>query len=121
MNQLSNAQESQFNHTNYSEELTAFTKDWQDEEHIEALLNFIAPQVPVSRRFEYKKADNDQMFYSEQDDLRAQGCSFKRIEFQGQTVQSKTLNKGLTIRVDVDDVVGTDWQERYVHLLMKRL
>lgn len=121
MNQLSNAQESQFNHTNYSEELTAFTKDWQDEEHIEALLNFIAPQVPVSRRFEYKKADNDQMFYSEQDDLRAQGCSFKRIEFQGQTVQSKTLNKGLTIRVDVDDVVGTDWQERYVQLLMKRL
>ena len=121
MSQLSHAQESRFNQTHYSEELTAFTKDWQDAEHIEMLLNFIAPPVPVMRRFEYKKSDNDQMFYSEQDDLRAQGCSFKRIEFSGQSVQSKTLNKGLTVRVDVDDIAGADWQERYVHLLMKRL
>jgi hypothetical protein len=121
MNHLSHAQESQFNPSHYSESLTAFTRDWKDAENIEALLNFIAPKVPVSRRFEYKQTDTDQMFFSEHDDLRAQGSSFKRIEFYGQVVQAKTLNKGLTIRVDVDDIVGADWQERYVHLLMKRL
>jgi len=36
-------------------------------------------------------------------------------------VTSKTYNKGLTIRVDHDDVAGDDWRERYVQLLLQRL
>ncbi len=121
METLTQAKESQFNQNNYSEVLTQFTKNWTDTEGIENLLNFIAPKVPVSRRFEYKKSETDEIFCSEQDDLRASGSSFKRIEFSGSMVQAKTLNKGLTIRVDTDDIVGDDWQERYVHMLMKRL
>lgn len=115
------ANETQFNQNHYSEVLTQFTKNWTDTEGIENLLNFIAPKVPVSRRFEYKKSETDEIFCSEQDDLRASGSSFKRIEFSGSMVQAKTLNKGLTIRIDTDDIVGDDWQERYVHMLMKRL
>ena len=115
------ATESQFNQNNYSDELTQFAQNWQDNENIENLLNFIAPKVPVSRRFEYKKSDTDQIFCSENDDLRALGSSFKRIEFDGSMIQAKTLNKGLTVRIDTDDIVGEDWEERYVHLLMKRL
>lgn len=115
------AAEEQFNQNNYSEVLTEFTKDWKDDEGLEALLNFIAPKVPVTRRFEYKQTPTDQIFCSETDDERAGGSGFKRIRFSGEAIQAKTLNKGLTIRVDADDIVGEDWQIRYVHLLMKRL
>jgi len=121
METLTQAKECQFNQNHYSEVLTQFTKNWTDTDGVESLLNFIAPKVPVSRRFEYKKSETDEIFCSEQDDLRASGSSFKRIEFSGSMIQAKTLNKGLTIRVDADDVVGDDWQERYVHMLMKRL
>lgn len=121
MKNLTNAQETQFNPNNYSESLTAFARNWQDDEGIACILNFIAPQVPVARRFEYIQSDTDQMFYSEQDDIRSSGSSFKRIQFEGNTVQAKTLNKGLSVRVDIDDIAGEDWKERYVHLLLKRL
>lgn len=117
----SQATEAQFNQNNYSEILTEFTKQWEDNEGLESLLNFIAPKVPVARRFEYKKSPEDQVFCSETDDERTGGTSFKRIRFSGEAVQAKTLNKGLTIRVDADDIVGENWQMRYVHLLMKRL
>lgn len=120
-NTIHSAHETRFNPAHYSDALTAFTTAWKDDEAIEPLLNFIAPVVPVSRRFEYKQCETDQLFFSEQDDLRAPGSSFKRVEFTGKTIQAKTLNKGLTVRVDSDDVLGNDWQESYVHLLMKRL
>lgn len=121
MENLVQAAEEKFNQNNYSEVLTEFTKEWKDDEGLEALLNFIAPKIPVSRRFEYRQASDDQIFCSETDDERVGGSGFKRIRFSGEAVQAKTLNKGLTIRVDADDIVGEDWQIRYVHLLMKRL
>ena len=121
METLVQAAEEKFNQNNYSEVLTEFTKGWKDDEGLEALLNFIAPKVPVARRFEYRQAPDDQIFCSETDDERVGGAGFKRIRFSGEAIQAKTLNKGLTIRVDADDIVGEDWQIRYVHLLMKRL
>lgn len=115
------ANESRFNATHYSEPLTAFTVGWQDPENLSALLNFIAPAVTVGRRFEFKKAINAEAFLSETDDLRATGAGFKRVEYGGESVNEKTLNKGLTIRIDNDDVVGDDWQERYTQMLLQRL
>jgi hypothetical protein len=103
------ANESRFNAAHYSEPLTAFTVGWKDREKIESLLNFIAPVVNVARRFEFKVADNNQAFLSETDDIRSIGSAFKRVEFTGTSVTSKTFNKGLTIRVDHDDVAGEDW------------
>ena len=115
------ANETQFNQNNYSETLTQFTKTWEDNEGLKSLLNFIAPQVPVAHRFEYKRCNSDDFFCSETDDERTAGSSFKQINFSGDVIQAKTYNKGLTVRVDADDIVGDDWQVRYVHLLMKRL
>jgi hypothetical protein len=115
------ANESRFTASNYSEPLTAFTVGWKDSDHIEDLLNFIAPVVPVAKRFEFKVSNNEQCFLSETDDIRAIGSSFKRVEFVGTSITSRTYNKGLTIRVDHDDVAGNDWRERYVQLLLQRL
>lgn len=115
------ANEARFSAANYSEPLTAFTVGWKDSEKIEDLLNFVAPVVPVARRFEFKVADNNEPFLSETDDIRSIGSAFKRVEFTGTSVTSKTYNKGLTIRVDHDDVAGDDWRERYVQLLLQRL
>lgn len=115
------ANETQFNQNYYSSELTQFANTSQGNEDIEKALNFAAPIVFVARRFEYKKiADND-TFYSESDDIRTIGSGFKHIDFNGETVQAKTFNKGLTVRVDTDDIAGGDWEARYVYALKNRL
>ncbi len=115
------ANESRFNAAHLSEPLTAFTVGWRDPENLDALINFIAPAVPVARRFEFRKADNAEAFLTEDDDIRAIGAPFKRVKYHGESVNEKTFNKGLTIRVDHDEVVGDGWQERYVQLLLQRL
>ncbi|MDR2778735.1 MAG: hypothetical protein LBB16_00390 [Puniceicoccales bacterium] len=115
------ANEARFTTSTYSEPLTAFTVGWKDSEQIEELLNFIAPVIPVAKRFEFKLSNNEQCFLSETDDIRSIGASFKRVEFVGTSITSRTYNKGLTVRVDHDDVAGDDWRERYVQLLLQRL
>ena len=115
------ANENRFTAGNYSEALTAFTTGWIDPDNIAKLLDFIAPPIPVGRRFEFKRSDNAQAFYSESDDVRAVGSEFKRVRYDGESVNEKTLNKGLTIRVDHDETAGDDWQERYVQMLLQRL
>lgn len=118
---VSAATESRFNAANFSEALTAFSCGYKDPEDLAGLLEFIAPAVPVARRFEFKKARNAECFLSETNDIRAIGSAFKRVEYTGETVNEKTQNKGLTIRVDHDEVMSDDWQERYVQLLIQRL
>lgn len=115
------ANESRFNSTYFSEPLTAFAVGWRDPSPLGELLKFIAPVVHVGRRFEFKKATNAEHFYTETDDVRAIGSAFKRIGFTGESVNEKTYNKGLTVRVDHDDEAGPDWRERYVQLLIQRL
>ena len=121
MSEIISANENSFSAGNYSEALTAFTVGWVDPENTAKILDFIAPPIPVGRRFEFKKSDNAQAFYSESDDVRAIGAEFKRVSYAGESVNEKTINKGLTIRVDHDEVSGDDWQERYVQMLMQRL
>jgi hypothetical protein len=115
------ANEARFTSANFSEPLTAFTVGWKDPENLESLLDFLAPVIPVGKRFEFKKTDNAQAFLSETDDVRSIGSAFKRVDFSGSSVMARTFNKGLTIRVDHDDVIGDDWQERYVQFLLRRL
>ncbi|MBR4598104.1 MAG: hypothetical protein IKO42_06900 [Opitutales bacterium] len=120
MEDITPAPQSKFNAATYSEALTAFTVGWQDSD-ISKILDFIAPAIPVGRRFEFKRADNAEAFYSESDDLRAIGSEFKRVRYSGESVNEKTLNKGLTMRVDHDEVADDDWQERYTQILLQRL
>src|SRR5687767_1152823 len=77
--QLCLANESRFNSAFFSEPLTAYATGWRDASNIEAMLDFLAPPVQTGRRFEFKKGDNSEAFYSELDDVRALGADFKRV------------------------------------------
>jgi len=120
--QICLANEARFNAAYFSEPLTAYATGWREPNNIEALLDFIAPPVQVGRRFEYKKADNNESFLSDTDDSRAIGADFKRVEYKGSTANDKTTNRGLTIRVDLD-MVGDipNWRELYTARLLQRL
>ncbi len=115
------ANEARFTSAHFSEPLTTFAAGWRDPENLDAVLGILFPDVPVGRRFEFKKADNSEAFLSEEDDVRAIGAPFKRVEYRGTSVNEKTLNKGLTIRVDHDDVSGDDWRETIIARLLQRL
>lgn len=115
------ANEARFTSAHFSEPLTTFAVGWRDPENLDALLTRLFPEVFVGRRFEFKKATNAEAFLSEADDIRAIGAPFKRVEFTGESANEKTLNKGLTIRVDHDDVTGDDWREANIGRLIQRL
>lgn len=115
------ANDERFERSAYSEALTAFAMGWQDSEPLVSLLDYIAPKVPVGRRFEFRRADHSESFLTEVDDIRAEGASFKRVAYSGDSICAKTLNKGLTVRVDHDEIVSDDWQERTVQKLLARL
>jgi len=115
------ANESRFAASNLSEGLTTFAVNWRDPNDLQTLLDFIAPPVYVPRRFEFRRAENAQAFLTEEDDVRAIGSAFKRVEYSGESVNAKNFNKGLTVRVDHDEEPDGDWQERYVQLLLQRL
>ena len=107
----------------FSQPLTSFAVGWRDPNNIEAALEFFAPKVPTSRRFEYASFVNVEEFYSEtDDDLRAIGADFKQVEYRSSKVLGKTDNRGLRIVVDLDQVAELpNWQEMYVGKLMRRL
>lgn len=116
------ANDARFTESYYSEPLTNYIVGWKDPNDIEAKLNFIAPAVPVGRRFEWKAAVNAEEFLSEiVDDQRAIGSDFKTVQYTGTDVVDKTLNKGLTYIADLDGVVGLNWQQPKVAKLMRRL
>ncbi len=116
------ANEARFTSTHFSEPLTSYATGWKDPNNLEATLDFLFPPVQVGRRFEYKKADNAEAFLSELDEERAIGADFKRIEYRGSSVNEKTLNKGLTVRVDQDQVRDIpNWREMHTARLLQRL
>ncbi len=116
------ANDARFLETYFSEPLTNYAVGWRDPNNIEASLQFIAPAVPVGRRFEWKKANNAEEFLSEVvDDQRAIGSDFKRVEFTASDVTDKTLNKGLTYIADLDNVSGPNWQNDKVAKLLRRI
>jgi hypothetical protein len=123
------ANDSRFLETFYSEPLTNYMVGWRDPNNIEETLQFFAPQVPVNRRFEWKAAVNAEEFLSEtMDDQRAIGADFKRVIYTSTDVTDKTLNRGLTLIVDLDNVPGAGgesgvppWQQQKVAKLTRRL
>lgn len=116
------ANEARFTADYYSEPLTNYVVGWRDPNDIEATLDFLFPPVQTPRRFEFKKAENAEEFYSETDDVRSIGSDFKKVEFKGTSVNEKTLNKGLTIVVDLDEVREmANWQQVYTGRILRRL
>lgn len=116
------ANDERFVETYFSEPLTNYAVGFRDPNNIEATCSFFAPPVPVGRRFEWKAAVNSEEFLSELvDDQRAIGSDFKSVKYTGTDVTDKTLNRGLTIIVDLDNVTGTNWQNQKVAKLLRRL
>jgi hypothetical protein len=116
------ANESRFTSAHYSEPLTAYTVGWVDPENIDRILESMFPEVMVSRRFEFKKATNAQAFLSETDDIRPIDSPFKRVEYTGTSANEKTVNKGLTVRIDHDATEDVDGEVRVtVNRLQQRL
>lgn len=120
--QICLANEARFNSAFFSEPLTGYAAGWRDPNNIEATLDFLAPPVQTGRRFEFKKADNTEAFLSEADASRALGADFKRVEYKGTSVNDKTLNKGLTMRIDLD-IAGEmpNWRELFTARLLQRI
>lgn len=116
------ANEERFTAAYYSEPLTQYATGWTDGENLQELIDFIAPRVPVGRRFEFKQAINAEAFLSEQDDDRAIGANFKRIEYKGQSQNAKTNNRGLVYRLDLDEEgAGVLTEELIVARILQRL
>jgi len=92
-----------------SEPLTSYAVGVNDQER-ELLreLEFIAPAVTTPRRFEYRVADNATAFIGETDgtDIRAIGATYKTVAARDRIEQAKTYDKGLTQRLDVEDVAA---------------
>lgn len=117
------ANESLFNQAYFSRPLTTFAVGFKAQEDLEDDLEFFAPRVAVNRRFEYEVWNNAEEFYSETtDDIRSIRGNFKEVEYTSSKVQAKTDNRGLTMRVDLDEVAEkTGWQEIYTQKLIRRL
>lgn len=117
------ANASRFTEAYFSQPLTDYAVGWTNvNPDLPRLLEHLAPLVMTPRRFEYAAGVNAEYFLSETDDVRAIGADFKRVEYTGTKVNSKTLNKGLTVRVDVEEEEGVpDWENRTVNKLMTRL
>src|SRR4051794_31861009 len=115
------ANEARFTTAFFSEPLTQYATGWKDPNDLEALLDFIAPSVQVGRRFEYKQAVNAEAFLTDTDDARAIESDFKRVEYKGSSVNDKTTNRGLTIRLDLDAISVANYRELYTARLLQRL
>lgn len=106
----------------FQQPLTDFAVGWRDAE-LDAELEFFAPEVPVSERFEYAVADNPEEFLSDgQDDERPIKGDFKDVEYTETKVQEKTRNRGLQITLDLDQLKGrSNWEEYYTQKLLRRI
>lgn len=93
-----------------------------------ASLEAMCPSIRTNDFFRFPKAD-DEAYLTETDgsDIRANGASFKRVQYKGTQVTDETQQKGLTMRVDHKDlakeggVIIPGWENAYALELMKRL
>lgn len=115
---LANA--SRFVESHFDEPLTTYAAGWRDPNNIDMSLEFFAPATRVPMRFTYRTATNAQEFFSETEDRRGIGASFKRVEYSGDEVEARCHNRGLMLVVDLDE--ETDgWEQRAVARLTRRL
>ena len=106
----------------FSEPLTNYTVGFKDEDDLDAALEFFAPAVPVSRKFTYGVFDNAEQFLSEDDDARPMRADFREMEYTSTKVLGATVNRGLQVCVDLDEIYGMpNWEEVYTNRLLRRI
>ena len=119
------ANEGAVNNQFLSEALTQYSVGWTSPEgKLEALLKVLTGEpVNVSKRFEFKKMANAKAFAAVEndEDVRAIGADFKRVTVQGTTVDAHTLSKGLTLRIDRDELNDDPTAEQTAVAYLKTL
>lgn len=118
------ANETRFNESYFNRPVTNYALGrWDTVVDINAELEFFAPPVQVPRRFTYAEFVNVEDFLSENvDDQRAIGGDFKRVEYTSKKTAAQTDNRGLTIRIDLDEIAEKDeWETTAVDRLIRRL
>jgi len=122
--QIALANDSRFTEAYFNQPLTTYAVGGWDRLDLTAELEFFAPAVVVPRRFTYAEALNPEALLSDatNDDLRAIGGDFKRVEYKSTKTEARTENRGLTMRVDMDEVADKgNWQQQYTTRLLNRL
>ncbi len=106
----------------FSEPLTDYAVGFRDDADLDAALEFYAPAVPVNRRFTYATMDNSEEFLVDANDERPIGADFKQVEYVSTKVDAKTVNRGLQIALDLDEIDGIpNWEEYYTQKLIRRI
>ena len=102
------ANEGAVNNQFLSEALTQYSVGWTSPDgKLEALLRTLTGEpIHVPKRFGFKKADNAKAFAAVENDadVRAIGADFKVVTVQGETADAHTVSKGLTMRIDRDEL-----------------
>lgn len=119
------ANEALFAEGNFNEPLTNYAVGWKDPNNIEADLEFCAPEHQVGRWFTYGEWTNIEEFLADpNEDLRAVGADFARVKYTAKKTAAKTANRGLTLRIDTDELpnpLPANWEQRYVARLLRRI
>ena len=106
----------------FSEPLTNYAVGFKDDADVDKALEFYAPAVPVSRKFTYGVFDNAEQFLTEDDDARPIRADFREVEYTASKVNAATVNRGLQISVDLDEIDGMpNWEEMYTQKLLRRI
>jgi nucleoid-associated protein YgaU len=122
--QIALANSALFTEAYFNEPATNFALGWRSPTNIEDTLNFLAPPIQVPRNFTYFEWVNAEQLQVDADvqRIRSIGGDFKRVEYTSVKTAASVDNKGLVVRIDLDQIVQIpDWENRYVALLQDRL
>ncbi len=90
--------------THFSEPLTNYAVGWRDPNNLDQLLSELAPEVQVGRRFEFREFINADEFLIDTDDERNPGASFKEVRYTSKLSTGRTVNRGLQVTLDWDEI-----------------
>lgn len=109
----------------FNQPLTTYAVGGYDKIDLAAELEALAPSNLVPRLFTYKYWTDTEQFLRDaapNDDLRAIGGDFAHAEYTSTKVTQKTLNRGLLVVLDRDEIMEfPGWQQSFVNLLMRRV
>lgn len=116
------ANDSRFGQAYFNEPMTNYAVGGWNKTDLEAELQALCPELPAPRNFTYNSWVNSEAFLTDSDDSRAIGADFKRVEYTLTKATGKTVNRGLIIRLDMDEVaLMPGWENMYTGMLLRRL